>query len=63
MMLKAYIMLWAETKPVFEERTDLGEISPVIVASSFNLKLSDSGSAEAEIALVNIRFRDIAHAK
>lgn len=56
-------MLCAEMKPVLEERTDLGEISPVIVASSFNLKLSDNGSAEVGIALVNIRFRDIAHAK
>ncbi len=56
-------MLWAETKPVLDERTDLGEISPVIVASSFNLKLSDNGSAEAEIALANIRLRDIAHAQ
>lgn len=56
-------MLWTETKPVFEERTDLGEMSPVIVVSSFNLKVSDSGSAEAGIALVNIRFRDISHAK
>ena len=56
-------MLWAETKPVLEERTDLGEMSPAIVASSFNLKLSDNGSAEVGIALVNMRFRDIAHAK
>jgi hypothetical protein len=56
-------MLWAETKPVLEERTDLGEISPVIVASSLNLKLSDSTSAEAGIALANIRFREIAHVK
>ena len=56
-------MLKVETKLVFEERTDLGEISPVIVASSPNLQVSDSGSAEAGIALVNIRFRDIAHAK
>lgn len=34
-------MLCAETKPVFEARTDLGEMDPVMVFSSFNTLLSE----------------------
>jgi hypothetical protein len=39
-------MLWAETKPVFEARTDLGEILPVIVFSNFNFVISELVLAE-----------------
>ena len=38
-------MLCAETKPVFEARTDFGEIDPVMVFSSFKTVLSEVWSA------------------
>jgi hypothetical protein len=41
-------MLWALTKPLFDARTDLGEIAPVIVFISVNLVSSDVPLALAE---------------
>jgi hypothetical protein len=38
-------MLCADTKPVFDARTDFGEISPIMVFSSFNLVFSAKTSA------------------
>lgn len=38
-------MLCAETNPVFDARTDFGEIFPVMVFSSFNFVASDVVSA------------------
>ena len=38
-------MLCADTYPVLDARTDFGEISPVIVFSSFNFVDSDCMSA------------------
>ena len=54
-------MLCAETKPVFEARTDFGEISPVIVFSNFNFVESDVNSAVAGVITVNKRAKTMAH--
>ena len=54
-------MLWAETKPVFDARTDLGEISPVMVFSSFNFVESEVNSALLGVNTGNKRAKTMAH--
>ena len=54
-------MLCAETKPVFEARTDFGEIFPVMVFSSFNFVASDVVSALTGLIEVINRAETMAH--
>lgn len=53
-------MLCADTKPVLDARTDLGEMFPVIVFSSFNFVVSEVISAEVGLAVINKRAETMA---
>ena len=48
-------MLWAETKPLLEARTDFGAISPVIVRYNFIFVSAERISASVgEMAITNM---------
>ena len=49
-------MLWAETKPLLDARTDFGAMSPVIVVASFIFVSAESISALLGEMVITIRY-------
>lgn len=54
-------MLCADTKPVFEARTDFGDMLPVMVFSNFSFVASDVTCAKAGVKIWRTRAITMAH--